>query len=252
MNLSYASLKLAAKIYQTLLPQNCRVFGADHLPPGAKIIAANHPNCTDTFFLPFVIKEQLHILIKGVHFNNPVIGWLLTNCGHIPVNSGQGRAAFDKACEYLAKGEALLIYPEAQWNPENRRLKGKSGAVRMSLATGAPIIPLGIYVSDDNTRTVRVNRHGRTRQARWQIKGSCYLCFGDPWLPSEETHGEADPGLIHKLTDRLMGKIYDLSRLAFLKSRLEQPVERIPAGIDMVGIQAAGLAAGDSISANNA
>jgi 1-acyl-sn-glycerol-3-phosphate acyltransferase len=237
MNLSYASLVLIAKTYRTLLPQNCRVFGANHLPPGAKIIAANHPNFTDTFHLSLVIKDRLHILIQGAIFDTPVFGQLLTRSGQIPVYPGQKEAALQKACEYLAKGETVLIYPEAQWNPENKQLKGRSGAVRMSLVSGAPIIPLGIYVPDEDTRTLQGNDHGRTRQARWQISGCCYLCFGDPWLPSEETHGDVDLSLIHTLTDRLMGKIYDQSRLALLESRLESQAKRIPAGIDMAGLR---------------
>lgn len=241
MNLSYTSLMLIAKTYQTLLPQNCRVSGANHLPVGAKIIAANHPNFTDTFHLPLVIQDQLHILIQGALFDKPVIGRLLTRSGQIPVYPDQKEAALQKACEYLVKGETVLIYPEAQWNPENKRLKGRSGAVRMSLASGAPIIPLGIYVPDDYTRTLRVNDHGQTRQARWQITGRCYLSFGKPWLPSEEIHGEVDLHLIHTLTDQLMGKIYDQTRLALMESRLELPVKQIPGGIDMAGLQVSGI-----------
>lgn len=237
MNLSYASLVLIAKTYKTLLPQSCRVFGADHLPLGAKIIAANHPNFTDTPHLLLVIKDKLHVLIQGAIFNTPVFGTLLTRSGQIPVYPGQKEAALQKACEYLAKGETVLIYPEAQWNPDNKRLRGRSGAVRMSLVSGAPIIPLGIYVPDEHTRTLQVNDHGQTRQARWQIGGHCYLCFGDPWLPSKEAHGDVDLSLIQALTDRLMVKIYDQSRLAFLESQLESQAKRIPAGIDMAGVQ---------------
>jgi 1-acyl-sn-glycerol-3-phosphate acyltransferase len=233
MSLSYTGLILIAKTYQTLLPQNCRVSGANHLPSGAKIIAANHPNFTDTFHLSCVVKDQVHALIQGALFHKPVFGQLLTRSGQIPVYPEQKEAALQGACEYLAKGETVLVYPEAQWNPENKRLNGRSGAVRMSLASGAPIIPLGIYVPDDDTRTLRVNDHGRMRQARWQYKGSCYLSFGDPWLPSQETHGDVDQRVIHTLTDQLMGKIYDQSRLAFLESQLDRPVKHTPAGIDM-------------------
>jgi 1-acyl-sn-glycerol-3-phosphate acyltransferase len=227
MNLSYAGIMLIGKMYQTLLPQDCKVVGADHLPRGVKIIAANHPNLTDTFFLPWVIKDQLHTLIQGSLFHKPVFGRLLTGSGQIPVYPGQGGAALQKACEYLASGETVLIYPEAQWNPENKRIKGTSGTVRMSLATGAPIIPLGIYVPDDFTHWVRVNDHGKIRQARWQIKGRCYLCFGEPWLPSAETQGDADQGLIRTLTDQLMDKIYDQTQLAILESRLDLPAKPI-------------------------
>jgi 1-acyl-sn-glycerol-3-phosphate acyltransferase len=237
MNLSYASLMLIGKVYQTLLPLDCKVFGADHVPQGAQIIAANHPNCTDTMFLPWVVKDQLHTLVQGSLFHKPVFGRLLTGSGQIPVYPGQGGAALQKACEYLANGKTVLIYPEAQWNPENKRLQGKSGTVRMSLVTGAPIIPLGIHVPDENTRWVRVNDHGKIRQARWQIKGRCYLCFGAPWLPPAEAQGDVDPGLIHILTDQLMDKIYDQMQLAILESRLETPVKRSRAGIGLAGIQ---------------
>jgi 1-acyl-sn-glycerol-3-phosphate acyltransferase len=239
MNLSYASIMLMGKIYQTLLPQDCKVVGTDHLPQGAKIIAANHPNCTDTFFLPWVIKDQLHTLMQGALFHKPVFGRLLTGSGQIPVYPEQKEAALQTACEYLANGETVLIYPEAQWNPENKRMKGRSGTVRMSLASGAPIIPLGIYVADDNTRWVRLNDHGKIRQARWQIKGRCYLCFGEPWQPSAETPGQADAALVHTLTDQLMDKIYDQTQLAILESRLETPVKRSPAGFGLSGMHAA-------------
>jgi 1-acyl-sn-glycerol-3-phosphate acyltransferase len=228
MNLSYAALMLIGKVYQTLLPQDCKALGADHLPRGAKIVAANHPNCTDTFFLPWAIKDQIHTLIQGSLFHKPLFGRLLTGSGQIPVYPGQGAAALQKACEYLADGQTVLLYPEAQWNPDNKRLQGRSGAVRMSLATGAPIIPLGIHVPDDDTRWVRLNDHGKIRQARWQIKGRCYLCFGDPWLPSAEVHGDVDSGLIHALTDQLMDKIQEQTRRAILESRLETPVKRSP------------------------
>jgi 1-acyl-sn-glycerol-3-phosphate acyltransferase len=237
MNLSYASLMLMGKAYQALLPQDCMVFGADHLPQGAKIVAANHPNWTDTLFLARVIKEPLHTLTQGALFDIPLYGRLLTASGQIPVYPGQGGAALQRACECLAKSQTVLIYPEAQWNPENKRLQGKSGAVRMSLSTGAPIIPLGIHVPDENTRWVRVNDRERVRQARWQIKGRCYLCFGDPWLPPAAEHGEVDPGRIHTLTDQLMDKIYDQARRAMLESRLDAPAKRGSAGIGLAGIR---------------
>ena len=65
MNLCYASLIMLIKTYQNLFPQDCRIFNADSIPSGAKIIAANHPNATDTFHLALVLKDELHTLIMG-------------------------------------------------------------------------------------------------------------------------------------------------------------------------------------------
>lgn len=227
MNLCYASLKLLLKTYLTLFPQDCRIFNADHLPQGAKIIAANHPNVTDTFHLALEIKEPLHTLIMGDLFSIPVLGWLLAGSGQIPVVPEQKEVALRKACEILSTGGTVLIYPEGRLNPENRKLKGKAGAVRMSLISGAPIIPLGIYVPPSCTRMLRAQSNQRLRQGRWQTKGQCYLYFGDPWVPSNEINEAVETAQIHNLTDLLMEKIYDSSQKAFqvwLQDQSSHPV----------------------------
>jgi 1-acyl-sn-glycerol-3-phosphate acyltransferase len=167
MNLCYISLKMLLKTYQTLFPQDCRIFEADRIPQGAKIIAANHPNVTDTFHLALVVKDQLHTLLMGDLFSIPVFGWLLAQSGQIPVFPKQKGIALQRACETLAAGSTVLIYPEARLNPENRHLKGKGGAIRMSLISGAPIIPLGIYVPPSCTRTLRVKSNEQLRQGCW-------------------------------------------------------------------------------------
>lgn len=226
MNHSYKSLKMLVKTYQTLLPQDCRIFNADSIPPGAKVIAANHPNVTDTFHVALAVRDELHTLIMGDVFSIPVLGWLLTESGQIPVYAGERGAALKKACDILAAGGTVLIYPEAQLNPENRRLKGKSGAVRMSLTTGAPIVPLGIYVPPSCTRTLRAQPIGRPRQGCWQTEGLCTLYFGEPWLPSDEISEACDANHIYALTDQLMGKIYDSSQKAYqewLRDRTVHP-----------------------------
>ncbi len=227
MNLCYTGLKMLVKAYQALLPQDCRVSGADHILRGARIIAANHPNYTDTFYLVRMFDEPLHTLINANTISIPGIERLLALSGQIMVEPEKKQAALPKACEYLANGGTVLIYPEGCWNPENKRLKGKTGAIRLALISGAPIIPLGIYVPDDCTHTIRDHKNGRLRQARWQKKGHCYLCFGDPWLPFQEIFGIIEEALIYALTDTLMEKIYDLSqnaRLMYQQENVTHPI----------------------------
>lgn len=227
MNLCYASLKLLLKTYRIILPQDCRIINADRIPPGAKIIAANHPNVTDTFHLALEIKEPLHTLIMGDLFSIPVFGWMLAASGQIPVYGNDKKIALQKACELLGTGSTVLIYPEARLNPGNQYLKGKAGAVRMSLTSGAPLIPLGIYVPDSCTRALRLQAGGRIRQGCWQTKGSCYLYFGDPWFPSYEIHASMDNTSIYTLTDQLMGQIYALSQKAFQAWLQDEPAHRV-------------------------
>jgi 1-acyl-sn-glycerol-3-phosphate acyltransferase len=227
MNLCYASLKLLLKTYRIILPQDCRIYNADCIPSGAKIIAANHPNVTDTFHLAMEFKDPLHTLIMGDLFSIPVFGWMLAASGQIPVYPEQKEIALQKACQILATGGMVLIYPEARLNPENRKLKGKAGAIRMSLTCGAPIIPLGIYVPDSCTRSLRVQSGGRMRQGRWQTKGQCYLYYGDPWVPSDEIRASRDDASIYKLTDQLMENIYSLSQKAVQAWLQDEPAQQV-------------------------
>ena len=159
-----------------------------------------------------------------------MLGWLLVESGQIPVYAGQKGVALQKSCEILTAGGTVLIYPEAQLNPEHKRIKGKSGAVRMSLISGAPIVPLGIYVPPACTRELRAQSIGRPRQGRWQTTGLCTLYFGKPWLPSEEIRGAYDADHVHALTDQLMDKIYDLSQKAHQEWLRERPAQPVLAG----------------------
>ncbi len=146
MDTYYSTAKLILRIYQGMLSQHSHVSGELPRCPGAKIIAANHPNVTDGFFLPFILQEKLHFFIQGDIFSIPFIGWLLARCEQIPVWPARKKAALEQACELLAGGKTVVIFPEGKLNPDNQPLKAGTGAVRLSLMTGAAIIPVGFYV----------------------------------------------------------------------------------------------------------
>jgi len=160
------------------------------------------------FYLPFILTEIPRFLIQKSLFSNPMLGWMLRKAGQIEVNRQDGRAAFNQACEALRNGETVVIYPEGRLNPDHQNFRGKSGAVRMSLKTGAPIIPLGIYVPPSNLKDWRLVWAGRFNQGRWQISGQCFLKSGEPWRPEGNSEQKRVPA--HLLTDELMKNIYGL------------------------------------------
>jgi len=209
MNLAYDLLKLILKGYMRVLSLDSVVSGAYPLPAGPKIIAPNHPNATDSFFLPFVVPEHLHFLIQQSVFAHPIRGWLLRESLQVKVNRPDGRLAFKEACQRLERGETIVIYPEARLNPDYQTYRARCGAVRMSLETGAPIIPLGIYVPRSNLIVKNPDGDKSIVEWRWQTSGRCYLNFGDPWRP-EKRPARPTPSVAHQLTDQLMRSIYDL------------------------------------------
>jgi 1-acyl-sn-glycerol-3-phosphate acyltransferase len=217
--------KLLIRIYKGIFLQSYQVSGIGSLPPGAKIIAANHPDATDAIHLPLILKEHFYILMQGDLFSIPVLGWLFARSGQIPIHRNQGQIAIQRACELLAQGKTVLIFPEGRLNPDNLLLKGGSGAVRMSLMSGAPIIPLGIYVPERYTHNVVIHDKGLLRQGRWQTGGQCYFQIGLPWRPTQQLAGRYKVPTIRELTCQLMQQIYELAHRAHLESLDEDCLE---------------------------
>ncbi|PRC56308.1 1-acyl-sn-glycerol-3-phosphate acyltransferase, partial [Mycobacterium sp. ITM-2017-0098] len=74
-------------------------------------------------------------------FDNKITGPVMRSLRHIEVDRNSGAASFDEACRKLAEGEFVGVYPEATIS-RSFEIKGfKSGAARMAIAAGVPIVP---------------------------------------------------------------------------------------------------------------
>lgn len=183
MNPCFEVLKIYPRLYLSMFGLRSTPGGNLPLPKGPKIIAANHPNASDPLFLPFVLAEPPHFLIGSKTFDKPILRWLLCHAGQIEVKPQDGKAAFDQAGETLRCGGTIVLFPEGKFSRESSDGRLRSGAVRLSLATGAPIIPLGIHVPSTNLTDMRTRWSGRFSSGLWQTSGSCHLRFGEAWYP---------------------------------------------------------------------
>ncbi len=126
------------------------------LPSGAKILAPNHPTTIDPMIVLKLTDEPVHILIEETLFKVPVFGRYLESAGHVRVIPGAGRTAFQNALDLLQAGETVAIYPEGAISPLAGGMHPlRTGVARLSLMSGAPIIPIGIQV--DRTRIRLIN-----------------------------------------------------------------------------------------------
>jgi len=207
--LLYRLLKQILRGYLHLFSLTSVVSGAYPPPAGPKIIAANHPNATDSFFLPFVLPDQLHFVLKEEFFSNPATRRLFLGASQIQARSSDGKATFDEACAVLNLGGTIVIYPEGKLNPYYANFGTRGGAIRLSLQTGVPIIPLGIYVPPGCLVDLRRARRGYLTPWFWQISGRCFLRFGRAWWPATAACRSL-PTAAHALTRELMNSIYGL------------------------------------------
>ena len=157
------------RLYTWLMLQ-LDVFWQAPFPAGPKLIVANHPSTTDPFYLGLLSSQPISLLIIESLFLIPIFGAFLRWSGHIPVVPGQGRAAFDAAYRRLLGGRSVALFPEGDLSPqEGGYLPPHSGAARLTLLTGAPVIPIGIYLPRERSRAVVSIVAGK------RIKGYLYL-----------------------------------------------------------------------------
>jgi len=131
--------------------------GHEHIPrSGGVIVAANHLSYADWAAMALFIHEAGRypaFLIKSSAFNAKGIGPFLRAAGQFPVNRGAADAALvlNDAERGLAKGECLIFYPEgtATRDPDLWPMVPRTGVARLALATGAPVIPVAQWGTQD-------------------------------------------------------------------------------------------------------
>jgi putative phosphoserine phosphatase/1-acylglycerol-3-phosphate O-acyltransferase len=130
------------------------IAGHENIPRrGPAIIAANHRSYFDPAawgLTVFQAGRNPRSMAKKEMFDAPVIGTLVRAAGAICVDrKGSAHGAYEEAEQALRNGEVLIIAPqgtiprgEAFFDP---KLHGKTGVARLAAATGAPIVPLGVW-----------------------------------------------------------------------------------------------------------
>jgi 1-acyl-sn-glycerol-3-phosphate acyltransferase len=132
-------------------------WNADRLPQsGGVLIVVNHISNTDWMavgqFVAFAGRWP-RFLGKASVFKVPVVGRVLRACGQVPVErqSAASRDALAAATAALTDGRAVVIYPEGTITkaPGLWPMAGKTGAARLALATGCPVVPIGQWGAQD-------------------------------------------------------------------------------------------------------
>jgi 1-acyl-sn-glycerol-3-phosphate acyltransferase len=133
------------------------VEGRDNVPRhGAVILAANHLSFIDSVVIPLVAPRAVSYLAKAEYFDGPGLKGRLTSAWFtaidaVPVERGTHRAAqasLEAALGVLADGRAFGIYPEGTRSRDGRLYRGRTGVAWLALASGAPVVPVGVVGTD--------------------------------------------------------------------------------------------------------
>jgi 1-acyl-sn-glycerol-3-phosphate acyltransferase len=137
-------------LYRILFP--VRVVGAANVPlHGGAILAPNHLSFFDTVVLMFSLRRGTRFIGKAEYMDSWKTKYLFPAMGMIPIERQAGRqamAALDTAASALRRGELLVIYPEGTRSRDGNLHRGHAGVAELALATGAPIVPIGLVGTD--------------------------------------------------------------------------------------------------------
>ncbi|MGZ4690894.1 MAG: lysophospholipid acyltransferase family protein [Acidimicrobiia bacterium] len=190
-----------------------RVEGRERIPQrGPIILAANHRSFLDSIFLPLVLRRRVTFVAKAEYFDDPKTAWFFRAVGQIPIRREGGSAAegaLAAATDVLDAGGVFGIYPEGTRTRDGYLHRGHTGVARLALATGAPIVPVGLVATDECQPTDK--KLPRVFRTVW-------IRFGTP-LALEHYGDRADDRLVlRQITDELMYEIRELSGYEYVDS----------------------------------
>lgn len=193
---------------------------------GSFILSPNHYSEIDPIAMGAAVWHMGRLprfMAKASLFKIPVVKWLLNASGQIPVQrDGAVRSANDSnpmgaAEQLLERQSSVIVYPEGTLtrDPDLWPMRGKSGAVRLALETGIPLIPAAHWGTQE-----LMPRYGKG--IRPFPRKTIHVAIGEPLDLSKFTDGHIDQKAVNEATRLLMLEITRL--LAGLRGE-EPPTE---------------------------
>ena len=180
--------------------------GIENIPKtGGAVIAINHTSYIDFTFagLPAFrqgLGRKVRFMAKQEVFDHPLGGPIMRGCRHIPVDRANGAASFELACQLLKEGELVGVYPEGTISRSFEIKEFKSGAARMAIAAGVPIVPHIVW----GAQRIWTKDHPKKM---WRPKVPIAIAVGEPIQPNLPS-GELT-ALLHSRMQHLLEQVQD-------------------------------------------
>jgi 1-acyl-sn-glycerol-3-phosphate acyltransferase len=202
---------------------------------GGCVVVVNHISHIDPLTLAHFLYDHgrmVRYLAKDGLFKVPVVGAVVRDAGQIPVTrlSTDASKAYDAAVAAVNRGELIGVYPEGTItrDPAGWPMRGKTGAARIALSTGCPVIPIGQWGAQEVLPAYTARPHVLPpRTVHYKV--------GDP-VDLDDLRGlPQTTAVLREATDRIMAAITAL--VADLRGE-QAPAERFDpraAGVQQIG-----------------
>jgi 1-acyl-sn-glycerol-3-phosphate acyltransferase len=167
---------------------------------GGLLIVANHQTYFDPFWICAPIRRKYRFMAWDKAFEWFLVGWLIKYLGSFPVDTQRGttKSVLRESLSTLRDGATLLIFPEgARTFPDGKLQEFKTGAVRIALEAGVPILPVTVKGAN------RVWSQTMKRPKFRRVEIFYHPLFQVPKLPEGKDHREH----LEKVTAQISGII---------------------------------------------
>jgi 1-acyl-sn-glycerol-3-phosphate acyltransferase len=205
--------RLAAVILRPLLMVLTRRDwrGAENLPrSGGIVVVTNHVSHADPLAFSHFLYDNGRLprfLAKEALFRVFFVGQVLRGAKQIPVyrETTDAESAYRAAVAAVESGECVAFYPEATLtrDPDGWPMVGKTGAARVALETGAPVVPIAQWGPQELLAPYTKRPH------LFPIK-TMHVSCGPPVDLAEFQGRPIDGGLLKAVTERIMAAITEL------------------------------------------
>ena len=205
-DLVYPPVVVAIKLFWKYLGLRFDFKGVHHIPrDGGAILSINHVGYLDfaltgTAALP--TGRYVRFMAKKEVFDNKLAGPLMRGMHHICVDRSSGSASFVAALRALRAGEIVGIFPEGTISVSFEIKELKSGAVRLAMAAGVPVIPTIVWGSQ-RIWTKKVKRN--LRREKFPVT----VAFGEPLYFDKQSNVEASESVLRETMIAMLHKVQD-------------------------------------------
>ncbi|WP_109505491.1 lysophospholipid acyltransferase family protein [Nocardioides speluncae] len=174
---------------------------------GGCVVVLNHVTKIDPLTAAHLVYYRGRLpryLAKSSLFKNKAMAKFMTAAGQIPVErlSSNAAGAFDAAVAAIEQGELVVVYPEGSItrDPDLWPMRGKSGAARIALATGCPVIPIAQWGAHEILAPY-------SKRPKLFPRKTITMKVGEPVLLEDLRAEPLTSAAVNEATDRIMAAI---------------------------------------------
>jgi len=197
--------------------------GYDRIPvDGPAILCPNHISFLDSAFLMLTVPRRISFVGKAEYMDSWKTKHIFPALGMIPIDRAGGdrsQAALQAAAAVLGRGELFGIFPEGTRSRDGALYRGHTGAARLALQIGCPILPVGVI----GTREIQPPDAKLPK-----LRMDCTIRIGRP-IKVERYQDRADDRMVlRQITDEVMFEIRELTGQEYRDVYATKKAEGIP------------------------